>query len=233
LLADDDRSFQDAVAEACGNAGYQGIAAENMDETIQWLRRRHFDLLIANLELPGNSRMRIVQEARKVAPGLAIIVTTGAPSVSTAVEAVELPVLAYLPKPVDLASLLQRISAILQSRPGYRTLGVVIGILHRCAEELEQVRSGWAAGEELRVPGMAIRALSASMVELLSLGNTHGASGQTGTLCEHIGCPRWKEHEAAFRDVIDVLQETKRRFKSKELAELRERLHRHLRISEK
>ena len=58
----------------------------------------------------------------------------------------------------------------------------------------------------------------------MQLQGTIAGPSEAARLCEHMGCPRWTLHAAAFRDVIEVLQETKRRFKSKELAELRRSL---------
>lgn len=228
LLADNDKSHREAALEACRRAGYGCDEAGSVDDTVNLLRRKHYDLLIASLAIRGNFGLRIVHEARNVAPGLPIIVTTESPSIDTAIEAIELSVAAYLTKPVDSEILLRRVSQVIQGRPAYRSLALVIGVLQQCVEDLKDLRSHWATRKDQGVPAMTVRDLSACVAELLSLGNGQPDSVKGATVCERIGCPNWEPHEAAFSDVIRVLQETKRRFKSKELAELRERIDCHL-----
>lgn len=119
-----------------------------------------------------------------------------------------------------------------------QALGKVLEELRVCVRELEAVvssphQSGASRPSEPSnrpnlVPSLAVRRLAVCLAELLNLS---ALSVGGNNLCEVVDCPQWPAHLSLFRDVIEVLRETKRRFKSKELAELRQRVAAHLGIS--
>ncbi len=121
----------------------------------------------------------------------------------------------------------------------YPALRRVLEDLLTCVRDLEAASSGQVgqgasdAPADLRVPSLTVRRLCSCAAELVGLSVPENLPGGGRNLCEVLGCPRWPAHLSAFRDAIRVLQETKRRFKSKELADLRQRLNRHLGTSEK
>jgi DNA-binding response OmpR family regulator len=238
LIADDEHSFRRSTLELLRREGYECEAAGDTDEAIQMLQGRRFDLLIADVKMPGNSNSRIVRSAKQFAPGMPVIIVTGFPSVESAVEAIELPVLAYQVKPVDYEVFLQRIDAALSWRSPYRALTQIRDDLEKCVHELDALfseapqQAKTAADTAPHVPALTLHRLAACLAELLRLPTTQAAVGKAMSVCEAIECPHWHSHQQAFRDVIDVLKDVKRRFKSKELGELRERLERDLGIRE-
>src|SRR5262249_60695940 len=66
------------------------------------LRQTEFDLLIADIHMPGNVGLELIQDLRQIVSGLPVILITGRPSVETAAKSVRLSVAAYLVKPPDL-----------------------------------------------------------------------------------------------------------------------------------
>jgi CheY-like chemotaxis protein len=238
LIADDEHSFLRSTAELLRGEGYECDTARNADEAIQMFRQKRYDLLIADVKMPGNPNSRLVRTAKQFSPGMPVLIVTGYPSVESAVEAIELPVLAYLVKPVDHNVFLKHIEAAMRWRPPYRALTQIIEDLAKCGEELATVL--FEAPQQVKttpdalpsVPVLTIHRLAACLAELLKLPTTEAVVGKTLGLCEAIDCPQWPAQQAVFRDVIRVLQQVKRRFKSKELGELRERLEEHLGISE-
>ena len=63
------------------------------------LRKKGVDLLVADLRLPDMDGMEVVREVKEKRPSTKVIVITGYPSVSSAVDAMKLGVSDYLPKP--------------------------------------------------------------------------------------------------------------------------------------
>lgn len=68
-----------------------------------------FDVLITDLNVPGNRVLEMVREIRSRSAQLPVIVVTGYPSVPTAVESFHLHVLEYLITRVDYSALLAAI----------------------------------------------------------------------------------------------------------------------------
>ena len=106
LIADDEPLFRDTTADLLSEEGYACTCAEDAAEAARFLAQQPYDVLISDIKMPGNSHLQLVQEAREIAAGMPIILVTGYPSVETAVQAVRLPVSAYLSKPVDVNELL-------------------------------------------------------------------------------------------------------------------------------
>jgi len=111
LIADDEATFREATAQLLRNAGYECVAVANGPAAHAELARRSFDLLIADIRMPGNGRLELVRELPQVAPDLPVILVTGYPSATTAIESIQLPVVAYMVKPIDLAELLEHVAA--------------------------------------------------------------------------------------------------------------------------
>ena len=236
LIADDERSFLRSTTELLRRDGYECDAARDADETVQMLQSKRYDLLIADIKMPGNADFRVVRAAQQYAPGMPVILVTGYPSVDSAVAAVGLPVFAYMIKPIDYDLLLKHVETLLRTRPQYRVLAHVVEQLDQCAEELkavlpgasQQVKAASDAGPE--VSALTVRRLALCVGELLKLHAAHAPRVAAPHLCRAVDCPQWPAHENSFQNVIEILHELKKRFKSKELAELRERLEEHLGI---
>ena len=109
LIADDEAPCRLIVARILKQAGYSCSCAQDAQGTLALLERDAFDLLITDLRMPGNTGLELVEQVKELADGVPVIVMTGFPSVETAVEAVHLPVVAYLVKPIRRRNLLQNV----------------------------------------------------------------------------------------------------------------------------
>jgi DNA-binding NtrC family response regulator len=61
--------------------------------------RKAFDLLIADLRLPDVDGLDVIRRIKSWKPGTSVVVVTGYPSISSAVDAMKLGSYDYLPKP--------------------------------------------------------------------------------------------------------------------------------------
>lgn len=231
LLADDEPEFLESTATLLAQEGYRcdtAVSAENGREN---LRTSAYDLLISDVMLPGNDGLEFVREASQMQPGLPIVLITGYPSLDTAIEAVRLPVSAYLTKPIPWAELREEVRTALECSRSY---GMLANVCHSLQSTLEKVRRLQAS---LIVPHKdardesAVGMLDVALNDLMSAAHTlqrlHAATSlpeERRTLCDRAGCARQRLLEDAVREAIDVIRTTKHFCKRKELGDLRLKL---------
>lgn len=228
LIAAQEGDFLWSTMELLRQRQYECQPAVNAEKALKALSEEHFDLLIGHTEVLGENGLEQLRAMRSAVPDLPAIVVTAAPSVETAVAAVELRAVAYLHDPVDRESLLAHAASVMQTRPARSTLTRVLENLREAAAELEQGRPlRPEAGQptvDLQLMRRMVRNLGDCIVELMELTRLGTDDSEPRSICELVRCPEWRNHRTAYRDVIQVIQETKRRFKSKELADLRDRM---------
>ena len=123
LLADDEETFLEATQDLLQEEGYECHTVRNVEELGEVLHRGwDFDVLITDLNMPGNRVLETVREIRSQSTQLPVIVVTGYPSVPTAVESLHLHVLEYLIKPVDYPALLLAIKQGLHQKQIFRSV---------------------------------------------------------------------------------------------------------------
>jgi DNA-binding NtrC family response regulator len=79
--------------------GYEVDLADTGQGALDKFRASEFDLLVADLRLPDMDGMDVVQHVREKRPKTNVVIITGYPSVSSAVQAVRMGVSDYLRKP--------------------------------------------------------------------------------------------------------------------------------------
>jgi DNA-binding NarL/FixJ family response regulator len=109
LIADDEPTFLQATAELLRKHGYECTCASDGSTAAELVRETHFDLVIADIKMPGNTELELVRELSRLSESLPVILVTGYPSLDTAIGSVELPVVAYLVKPIDFSDLLEQV----------------------------------------------------------------------------------------------------------------------------
>jgi two-component system response regulator RegA len=65
------------------------------------IEQRLHDFAVVDLKMPGGSGLTLVERLKQRNPEMRIVVLTGFASVATAVEAIKLGAVHYLPKPAD------------------------------------------------------------------------------------------------------------------------------------
>ena len=114
LVVDDEAAVLKAVARVLTRGGFQVEAAPSVQEAIRLLEHNVFDCILSDINMPdmdGIDLLRVVRERDLDVP---VVLSTGAPAVSTAVAAVDHGAFAYLTKPVDAPRLLQVVTSATQ-----------------------------------------------------------------------------------------------------------------------
>jgi two-component system response regulator RegA len=101
LVIDDDAVFRDRLGRAMEKRGYRVDLADGVKTGIEAAERSPPDFAVVDLRLADGSGLDLVAELRKHAPTARVIVLTGYGNIATAVAAMKVGAVDYLPKPAD------------------------------------------------------------------------------------------------------------------------------------
>jgi CheY-like chemotaxis protein len=228
LLADDEPVFLDSTADLLRREGHECVTANDGAAALAALEAGpSFDLLITDLEMPGNADLDLVRKVAAMSGGLPIIILTGFPSVRSAVASIELPVAAYLTKPVQFDHLKQRVATAVSRYRSYQAMQSAEQRLGSWRQDLQTVPNGLvpgASGIDMFL-SLTLRNVMGSLSDLTHLGRALAGEPAPGQhACQLLNCPRGAQLQAAVKETIRVLEETKSSFKSRQLADLRGQL---------
>jgi len=99
LLLEDDPSVSRGLEMVLTEAGYDVKLAETGKKAIDIVDNDGIDVLVADLRLPDIDGLGVIRKVKEGVPDTAVVVITGYPSVSTAVDAIKLGASDYLAKP--------------------------------------------------------------------------------------------------------------------------------------
>jgi excisionase family DNA binding protein len=116
LVADDEESIRELLARTLALAEYDVETVGDARAALDRLRMADYDLLIADLRMPGMDGLLLVREARRMHPTLSVIIITGYSSEASAIEAVNLGVVGYLVKPFRVPQVLSAVARALGDR---------------------------------------------------------------------------------------------------------------------
>ena len=106
LVVDDEASIRDLLAKTLALAEYEVDVAPDGRSALDRMRMYPYDLLIADLKMPGMDGLSVIREAKRYKTDLPVIVITGFSTESSAIEAVNLGVAGYLTKPFRVPQVL-------------------------------------------------------------------------------------------------------------------------------
>ncbi len=116
LIVDDEPLILELLSRALGGAGYRCTAVENGDAALARLRSEEYDLLLADIMMPGMNGVDLMTEARCLYPDLAVILVTSVMDIDVAVESLKQGACDYLTKPFDLDQVLISVDRALERR---------------------------------------------------------------------------------------------------------------------
>ena len=118
LVVEVEGSRRQLIAEFLGRT-FDVTAAADGDEALAMIQQQHFDVVLADRNLPGLSGLRVIEQAQRLLPHCASVLYTAYPSYETVKEAFELGVDGYLARPSeDLKALAEKVAGALRSRGG-------------------------------------------------------------------------------------------------------------------
>ena len=153
LIADDEPLYLRTTGQLLRKAGYECVCVPDGNEALEMLHKEAFDLILSDLNMPGNLKLELLQQGRSHWPHIPLIVITGVPSLPTAIESVRLGIADYLLKPVKYEDL----------------LGSVSRVLTQSSEAISESTSIPPDGEALSAKFPEIIGRSESMMEVLEI----------------------------------------------------------------
>ena len=115
LLVDDEPSIRRAYARLLDQAGFEVVTAESGAVALEQIARASFDALLTDIMMPDMNGCELVEQVRKTGSRIPVVLMTGAPSVESAVLAVNTGAIAYLTKPVPSSQLIETILRAVES----------------------------------------------------------------------------------------------------------------------
>ena len=113
LVVDDEASIRDLLSKTLALAEYDVDTAPDGTSALDRLRAVNYDLLIADLKMPGMDGLTLIRQAKRIKADLPVIIITGFSTESSAIEAVNLGVAGYLTKPFRVPQVLAAASKAL------------------------------------------------------------------------------------------------------------------------
>jgi FixJ family two-component response regulator len=233
LIADDEETFLYSTADLLRKQGYQCDCAPDAATAGEMLRADEYDLLIADIKMPGNAELEFIQELPRMAEGMPVILVTGYPSLGSAIQSIQLPVAAYVVKPFEFDELLAQVRRSTETFRVYRAVRTTQQRLRDWLKELTSIEEVLKVAPDFQASFAPVDAfleltfqnIVGSMSDLKHLTQSiamHNLEGQE--VCHLLHCPRLTELTDALSETVGVLEKTKHAFKSKDLGELRRKL---------
>ncbi|HJV89859.1 MAG TPA: response regulator [Holophagaceae bacterium] len=163
LLVEDKDSFRRLLEQALVGSAFEVTATGDPREALQALDQGPFDVLATDLRLPGLSGLELIHRAKRIQPGLRVLLMSAFAEAKDIVEAMQAGADDFLPKPFDLDAflgLLDRLRALAAAPP-------------------PNVQEPWvAASPALRDLDAALRKAAEATVPVLFLGPRGAGKGR-------------------------------------------------------
>jgi excisionase family DNA binding protein len=106
LVVDDEASIRDLLSKTLALAEYEVDTAADAAAALNRVRAVPYDLMIADLRMPGMDGLSLIRQTKRIRSELPVIIITGYSSEASAIEAVNLGVAGYLRKPFRVPEVL-------------------------------------------------------------------------------------------------------------------------------
>lgn len=101
LVVDDERIMRDSLSDWLKEDGYNVVAVGSGAEAIEKVKTEEWDVLIADLKMPGMDGIEVMREVGKIDKSLPVIIMTAYATVDTAVTAMKEGAYDYIAKPFN------------------------------------------------------------------------------------------------------------------------------------
>jgi len=116
LVVDDEEEVRRLLARLLERAGYSCEVARDATEAQELLTKGDFDLLLTDMDMPGESGLDLIRKTSAKYPELATVMITGLDDTALATSALELGAYGYIIKPFESNEILINVSNALLRR---------------------------------------------------------------------------------------------------------------------
>ncbi len=116
LIAEDEKIALKHLSYALENEGHMVTGVRNGLDALNKIKEEDFDILIADIKMPGMDGMTLLVEVKARKPDIEVIIVTGFGSIESAVDAMRKGAFDYLTKPFNLDELALKINKIRKNK---------------------------------------------------------------------------------------------------------------------
>lgn len=113
LLVDDDVEFGVAFSKILKGEGHEPSVALNTAQGLELLRKEKFHIVFADLSMPGDNGLVLLEKAKKEFPDIPVVMITAFGDWDTYAKAIEDGVAKFVNKPVKKEEIVQVIKDVL------------------------------------------------------------------------------------------------------------------------
>ncbi|WP_302925808.1 response regulator transcription factor [Holdemania filiformis] len=204
LIVEDDPAISDLIAEVLTTGGIQPIRAYSGSEALLVLQRRHPDLILLDLMLPGISGEAVMERV----PDIPVIIVSARGEIDDKVDLLRSGAADYITKPFDTRELLARIEVQLRPAAGRRSPDLTCGPL-TLSPLLQQVSVGGQTVKLTRTETAILKLLMRNpgqvitKSEMLEQISEDTPDGMENSLKVHISHLRAKLRNICDQEIIE------------------------------
>jgi DNA-binding NtrC family response regulator len=118
LIVDDDEGMRENLSELFDSLGYDVQTAANAPMALGILEASEVDLLLTDYKMPGPTGVELIDAARKIQPGLRVVLMTAFGDSLTEVESVRRGAVGFVNKPFEADEIVAFVEKVLALREG-------------------------------------------------------------------------------------------------------------------
>lgn len=116
LIVDDEEIIRASCLRILSDEQYTLDTAGNAGSALEKARKNHFDLVLTDIMMPGDSGLDLLKKLKEEQPETDVIIITGYGTVKTAVEALQLGAYDYIEKPFTPEVLINTVARCLEKK---------------------------------------------------------------------------------------------------------------------
>jgi len=116
LIAEDEEITRRHLTNTLQKEGYGVTCVSGGMDALREFDRREFDVLIADIKMPGMTGLELLATVKDRYPDTEVIIMTGYGSISSAIEAMKMGAFDYITKPFELDEMVIRVGKIIERK---------------------------------------------------------------------------------------------------------------------
>ncbi|MDD5674746.1 MAG: response regulator [Chitinivibrionales bacterium] len=116
LVVDDEKAICTILGQYLQKNNYTVFTAGSGDEALKIIEQNKIDLVLTDIKMPGMSGVELLKWIREHNRSIPVLITTGFPTLDSAIEALKLGAFDYLTKPFHLEEIGEKIKRALSSK---------------------------------------------------------------------------------------------------------------------
>ncbi|OGF44974.1 MAG: hypothetical protein A2452_08410 [Candidatus Firestonebacteria bacterium RIFOXYC2_FULL_39_67] len=115
LAIDDEKLIRDLISDLLQHYGYNAVTASSGTEAIALIKNSHFDVILCDISMPGQTGFEVFDEVKKIAPEAKFIFVSAFDNQENINKGMSMGAKAFIGKPFSPDELLDVLENILKN----------------------------------------------------------------------------------------------------------------------